>query len=136
MIKNNARAIIHDQEGKNNVTFDINFSKDHADYIKITLNKKSSIIKRDDLWNFVFSIVEADKQQKMIPATKQEMEKYTKQHTVILQKDLKKGDTLAVNCEVNVRKEVADALRRNIEEEKSYAQGGVETPYLTGEKNL
>jgi len=136
MIKTTARAILQDQEGINNVTFDVNFSKDHKDFVKITIGNKISVIKRDELWNFVFSIVTADKQQQMVPVIKQEMLQYVKQHTVELQKDMKKGEVVAVNCKVNVPELVVDAIKRDLEAEKSYPQPDVPTPYLDKESDM
>ena len=117
MIKTKAKAEILDQDGINNLDLEINWDPNRKDLIKVTLANKVSIISKDDLWNFVFSIVQTDKQQQMIPVKKQEMEQYVKQHTVELQKDMKKGEIMAVNCKVNVRQEVADAVRRELEEE-------------------
>ena len=116
-LKTHNFAKLEDQEGINPLEFEVNYDKDHRDYIKVTLANKVSVIKRDDLWNFVFTIVKADQQQQMIPVIKQEMVKYIKQHTVELQKDMKKGEIMAVNCQVNVKKEIDDAIRREIEEE-------------------
>lgn len=128
MIKTHNTAILTDKQGINNVSFEVNWSPEDKDSIKVELAGKVSFISKDDLWNMVFSIVEADKQQKMVPVQKKEFEKYIKQHTVILQKDLKKGDTMAVNCEVNVRAEVAEALRRDIETEQKETEKL--SPYL------
>lgn len=131
MLKTHNIAEIKDQDGINNAAFEINWDPKRKDLIKITLANKVSVIKRDDLWNFIFTIVKTDQQVQMIPVEKKEMVKYIKQHTVELQKDMKKGETMAVNCEVNVRKEVDDAIRREIEEEKL----STPTPYLTPENN-
>ncbi len=134
MIKTHNIAKIEDQDGINAVQFEINYDPKRKDLIKVTLANKISVIKKDDLWNFVFSIVQASQQQRMIPVEKTEYEKYIKQHTVVLQKDLKKGETMAVNCEVNVKTEVAEALRRDIEAEK-LSPVNIKTPYLTQDKN-
>lgn len=118
MIKTKAGCTIEDQDGVNNVDFEVNFDQNRRDLIKITLGNKISLIKKDDLWNFVFTIVKTDQQQQMIPVRKEEMEQYVKQHTVELQRDMKKGEIMAVNCKVNVRQEVADTVRRELEEKK------------------
>lgn len=123
-IKTTNIADIKDQEGINDIEFKVNYDKDHKDYVRVTIQNKTSVIKKADLWNFVFSIVKADQQYQMIPVQKVEMEKYIKQHSVKIKNDMKAGDEIFVNCEVNVRKEVADAVRRELEEE------GIATPYL------
>jgi len=131
MIKTKAKAMLEDQNSINNIEFEVNYDKDRRDLIRVTLANKISVIKKDDLWNFVFSIVQTSQQQRMMPVLKTEYESYVKQHTVELQKDMKKGEIMAVNCKVNVRAEVAEALRRDIEAEKELRQESVPTPYLT-----
>lgn len=133
MIKTKAQAVIDDQEGINNITFDVNFNPKRKDLIKITLANKVSIIKKDDLWNFVFTIVKTDQQQKMIPVLKTEMVRYQKQHEIRLQKDMKAGEIVVAHCAVNVKEEIDNAIRREIEEEK-LSTGSVETPYLIPEQ--
>lgn len=118
MIKSKNIADLKDQLGVNNASFEVNYDKKHKDYVKITIGGKVSVINRDDLWHFIFSIVSAEKQQQMVPVKKQEFEQYIKQHTIELQKDMKKGETVVVHCHVNVRKEVADVVRREVEDEK------------------
>lgn len=131
-IKTTNIADIKDQRGINDVEFKVNFDKDEKDLIRIAIQDKTSYIKRSDLWNFVFTIVKADQQAQMIPVVKTEMVQYLKQHTVELQKDMKKGEILAVNCKVNVRKEIDEAIRREIEEEKL----STPSPYLQENKKL
>ena len=51
MLKTKAGCTIEDQDGINNVDFEVNFDKNRRDLIKITLGNKISLIKKDDLWN-------------------------------------------------------------------------------------
>lgn len=125
MIKTHNKATLEDQEGVNPVDFEVNYDKDHRDYIKVTLNGKISVIKKDDLWNLVFSIVKKDQQDKMVPVLKNEMVRYQKQHEIELQKDMKKGEIVIAHCAVNVHKEIDDSIRREIEEGKL----SIKTPY-------
>jgi len=136
MIKNHAKATIKDISGINDVDFEVGFDPKNKNIIKVTLAGKVSFISKDDLWNFVFSVVQTNQQQRMIPVIKDEMIRYQKEHQIELQKDMKKGEIVIAHCAVNVKQEVADALRRDIEAEKSYAQEGVKTPYLTKDKDV
>lgn len=126
MIKNYAKAEIVDGLNKNNLFLEVNFDENNKDLIKIALGDKVCVIKKDDLWNFVFSIVETDKQRKMIPISKTDFESYKKQHEILLQKDMKKGETVVAHCVVNVRQEVVDAIKREEEEKKL----STPSPYL------
>lgn len=116
MIKTHATAIIEDQEGINNITFDVNFNKDRKDLIKVTLANKVSTIRKDDLWNFVFSIVQTSQQQRMIPVKKEDFTVYNRQHHVKVEKDLKAGDEVIVNCKLDVTQRVEEHLRKEFEE--------------------
>ncbi len=123
-IKSHNIATLPGQSMLPDISFEVNYMKEDENLIKVSIGRIKTIIKKDDLWNMIFTIVEEDKQLKMIPVKKQEMERYIKQHTVRVKKDLKEGEEIFVNCEVNVRKEVADAVRRELEEE------GIKSPYL------
>jgi len=131
MIKTKAQAVIDDQEGVNNITFDVNYNPKRKDLIKVTLANKISVIKKDDLWNFVFTIVQTSQQQRMIPVVKTEMIRYQKQHEIRLQKDMKAGEIVVAHCAVNVEEEIDKAFRREIEEKKL----STPIPYLTGKKD-
>jgi len=134
-IRSHANAVIKDIQGINDIEFDVNWDSKNKNSIKVTLAGKVSFISKDDLWNFVFSIVQTSQQQRMIPVIKDEIIRYQKQHSIELQKDMKKGEVVVANCAVNVKKEVDDAIRRELEEENSYQQKGIKTPYyLTDDK--
>lgn len=136
-VRNHCKAVLKDIQGINDVEFDVNWDSKNKNSIKMTVAGKISCISKDDLWNFVFTIVKTDQQQKMIPVQKTEFEKYIKQHSVRIKNDMKAGEELFVNCEVNVRQEVADAVRRDLEKEterKKLSTGSVETPYLMPEQ--
>lgn len=116
MISEHNFAVIKDINDQKEISFEVNFDKKHPEYIRVKIGTDTVKIDRQKLWDFVFAIVKPDMQLQMIPKLKTEMERYYKQHSVELQKDMKKGEKLLVNCEVNVKQEVADAYRREIEE--------------------
>ena len=134
MLKNHAKAKIKDISGINDVDFEVNWDPKQKNSIKVTLGGKISHISKDDLWNFVFTIVQTSQQQRMIPVLKHEMIRYQKEHQIELQRDMKKGEIVIAHCAVNVKEEVDSAMRRELEEEKSYKQKSVLTPYLTDNK--
>lgn len=136
MLKNHAKAVLKDIQGINDLDFEVNWDPHNKNSIRVTLAGRISHISKDDLWNFVFSIVQASQQQRMIPVQKQEMEQYKKQHEIILKKDMLKGETVVAHCTVNVRQEVVDVIKRDLEAEKELAQKSVPTPYLTDNKDV
>jgi hypothetical protein len=129
MLKTHAKATIKDISGINDVDFEVGFDPHNKNSIKVTLAGKVSFISKDDLWNFVFSVVQVSQQQRMIPVTKTDFEQYKKQHEIKLQKDMKAGETVIAHCVVNVRQEVVDVIKRE-EEEKKLSTEGVKSPYL------
>jgi len=122
MIKDNKpiQAIIEDTAKHNDVIFDVNFDEEKKDLIKITIGDKTALIEMNKLWEFVYTIITPELAEKIIPVKKEDRIVYTKQHNVIVQQDLKAGDSLVVNCHTDVKKEVADALKRDLllEQEK------------------
>jgi len=129
MLRNHAKAVLKDIQGINDLELECNWDPKNKNSIRVCLAGRISHISKDDLWNFVFSIVQTSQQQRMIPVEKTEFESYKKQHEIILQKDMKKGETVVAHCTVNVRKEVVDVIKRE-EEEKELSTGGPKSSYL------
>lgn len=132
MIKDHNFAILKDQNGANDVEFEVNWDPKYRELVKLSFAGKSSTIKKDDLWNFIFTIVKKAQQHKMVPVIKDEMIRYTKQHEIELQRDMKKGEIVVAHCKVNVKQEIDDAIRREIEEEK---QLSTKSPYVDNQEN-
>jgi hypothetical protein len=116
------QAVIEDKNKKNDVVFDVNFDPEQKNLLKISIGSKIALIELQKLWEFVYTIVTPELAEQIIPMKREEREVFTKQHIVKVQKDLKVGDELVVNCHTDVRKEVADAMRRDLLEKK-------ESPY-------
>lgn len=133
MIKTHNIATLQDKQGINDVSFEVHWDPNDKDSIKVELAGKISFISKDDLWNMVFSIVEAEKQQKMVPVIKNEMIRYQKEHQIELQKDMKKGEIVIAHCAVNVHEEIDKAIRRELEE-KELSPENIKTPYLQENK--
>jgi len=72
---------------------------------------KDKLIRKTDLWGACFLIADAKTQESLIPVQQQEVLKYTRIHTVKLNKDMRKGDTVRVRCEVDVLGVLDENLR-------------------------
>lgn len=123
MIKKHAKAEILDKSSVDEyVSFEINFDKKFPNTVKISMEGNKAIIDIQKLWEFVYTVVTPDLADKIVPVRTEEREVFSKQHYVKVQKDLKVGDTLVVNCQTDVRKEVADAMRRDLQEKEVIPQ--------------
>jgi hypothetical protein len=123
MIKNNAQAVIEDVLGGDVVTFDVNFSDEHKDCVKITIAGYSSIVKYTDLFSFMFSIATKEQQAKMMPVREELGHQYMKQIQVKLKKDMKEGEMMVVNVPINVPQIIEDSIL-------SAKELSTPTPYL------
>lgn len=123
MIKKHAKAEIEDiSNPEKKLGLEINFSLDSSGQVKLTLNEEEIVVDMQKLWEFVYTVVTPDLADKIVPVRTEEREVFSKQHYVKVQKDLKVGDTLVVNCQTDVRKEVADAMRRDLQEKEVIPQ--------------
>ena len=79
--------------------------------VRLTFKGESTKIKMDDLFGFVFVAVDSEKQTDLIPVRHTTVTKYVKQHTIQVKKDMKNGEQIVVNCEIDVPTTVVDALK-------------------------
>jgi hypothetical protein len=104
-------------KGGSKVEMEINFSSD-KDKVKIIVDGREGIISKKDLYPFVFVIADEETQSKLMPVQRTTIRKYVKQHRVELLKDMKKGDVMVVNCEVDVPLTVEQGLSGIIDNKK------------------
>lgn len=111
MLKENAQVVMEDLEKKQNVEMEVIFSKekDVPDKVKVKMGDREAIINKNDLYTFVFAIVEDKQQENLIPSRNVFIKKLKKQHHVKTLKDLKAGEMLVVNCETDIPVEVWNA---------------------------
>lgn len=126
-LKNKGQAIINDVEGMNPVTFEVNFSEEHKDCVKITLAGVSSIVKYNDLFSFMFTIASKEAQAQMIPVQEEKGTEYLRQHTVKVKNDMKAGDSLVVNCRIHVPTVIEEQIKSERAEKEKLSTA---SPYL------
>ena len=84
-----------------------------------TLGGKCVIIRLDELYALIFSLVDMNQKADMLPIRQTQIRKYIKQHRVKVGKNLQKGDEMVVNCEIDVPLTVTEGLRREVIKNKS-----------------
>lgn len=112
MYKTKNKATLEGQDKRAGISIDVNFDKKYTDCVRINLGKSRAIIKKSDLFQILFMVSNEQQQEAMIPIKKEAVRPYKKQHMVKLQKDMKAGEELVVNCTVHVPLLVEEALKK------------------------
>jgi hypothetical protein len=125
MIQEHNKAVIPDASGHNDLEVEMNWNDKTHDAVRIKLGDKEAIIKIDDLFGLAYTLASPEQQAELMPVRHTTVTKYFKQHVVKAKRDIKKGDQLIVNCEINVPTVVEDGLRRDIFKKKGSMIFGV-----------
>jgi hypothetical protein len=67
-------------------------------------------VMKNDLYAFVFMIGDPEQQSELVPVRKTTITKYVRQHRVIAKKDIRKGEEIVVNCEIDVPTVVEEGI--------------------------
>lgn len=112
MLKDHAKAEIE------NLVLEVNFDEEKKDYIKLSIEDKTAIIKYTDLFSFMFFLATKEQQAKMIPVKEELGNQYMKQIHVRLSKDLKAGEEMVVNVPINIPEIIENQIRFELENKK------------------
>jgi len=102
MLKHFAKAELTNKGDKDKVFAEVNWNKKDKDCIKFTIGNKTAIIPRAELFQLLFTVSNPIQQAEMMPVKTELVRPFARKHIVKLTKDLKKGDTVNVHCEVNI----------------------------------
>lgn len=80
--------------------------------LEVTIAGITCVVPFANLYEFMFTISDKDKRVDLIPVHKREMRRFVRQHNVVAKKDLKAGETLVVNCNVDVPEVVVQGLTK------------------------
>lgn len=67
-------------------------------------------VEKKDLYAFVFMVCNPEQQSELMPVRKTTITKYVRQHRVVAKKDIKKGEEIVVNCEIDVPTVVEEGI--------------------------
>ena len=79
--------------------------------VKVTVGKEELVIDLKDLFYFVFTAGTADMQADLMPVRQTKVYKQIKQHRILINRDIKKGEYIVANCETDIPVSVVDTLR-------------------------
>jgi hypothetical protein len=110
MIKTKQKFIFKGEKGKNLIA-EINFRPKKPKDILIKIKDEFVVINSKDVYNLAIATSSDDALDELIPIKHLELTEYMRQHTVVAQKDIKKGEHVVVNCKVKV----PDVIRKDLE---------------------
>ena len=79
-------------------------------WMHLKIGKEKARIKHNDLWMMVFMTSGQKKQDDLIEIDSRDMMQFVRQHQVKATKDIKEGEMITVNCNVNVPLVVVESL--------------------------
>lgn len=80
---------------------------------QVSIEDKSGnkcLVDKKELYSFVFMISDPEQQSNLLPVRQTTITKYMKQHKVVAKKDIKKGEMVIVNCEIDVPTVVEEGM--------------------------
>ena len=119
MLEGQNRVTIPDLNNKNDLEMEVNWSPSTNDAIKVKLGGCEAVIKRKDLFGFMFVVATPEQQEMLMPVRKTTMTTYNRQHKVVAKRQIEKGQELVVNCQISVPTIVEEGLRQDIFGRKS-----------------
>lgn len=99
MLEEQTTLTLEDQSKNNNIECEIEPKKE---VVKLKLGDKTSYIKMDDIYALALLILTPDKRDLLLPVRQTKITKYMRQHRVKVKNDIKKGQEMVVNCEIDV----------------------------------
>lgn len=126
MLQTQNKVVVPDLKGKNDVSFEVNFSDnpDLKECVKVEINGSEAIIPIKDFYGFVFVIANEEQQERMLPVRQTTVRKITKLHKIQAQKNIKKGEFVVARCETNVPVEIFEGLK-GMMGKKIHTTGGI-----------
>ena len=82
-----------------------------SDSVIFKFGRQEEKMKRTDLWMMVFSMMDDDLQDRMIPTKKTEMEKFVRTHSIKATRDIQAGEIVKFHCEIDIPAVVAEGIR-------------------------
>ena len=106
----------HNVASAGDLTLEVNWDEASRNdrLVKVKLRGEEAIIKYQDLYSFIFLLGSADEQVNILPVTSTLMEKFIRQHSVKVKRDMRAGEYIVVNCQVDVPKRMMESQVSNL----------------------
>lgn len=93
--------------------FEVNWDKKIKNRIKIRLGKESGVIKMIDLYKFLLIVGNKEVQEALIPKREETMHRFVRQYSLVLKNDMKAGETVSFNANIDIPQLVFDEIKDN-----------------------
>jgi len=109
------KATLTDQRGRHDITVEINKTGEGQQAVEMSVrdkndNKISSYITLKELYSLIFTLMGPEEQSEMMPVRRTQMTTFKRKHVVMTTKNMKKGEKIIVNCEINVPTVIEEGL--------------------------
>jgi hypothetical protein len=113
IIKDYNKCILGDLKKQNDITAEINFSKeeDLADCVRLTVGGKSALIPVKELHSLVWMVVDSQQREEMTPVVQKNIRYVEGYHKIQAKKDIKKGEYIMARYQVPVEERVVQGLK-------------------------
>ena len=88
-----------------------NFNDNWSEVLEFKIGDEVSLIKKQDLYGIMFVFADEETQEQLMPVRHTTIRKYIKQHRVKTKKDIKAGEEVVINCEVDVPTSVEEGFK-------------------------
>lgn len=82
-----------------------------SEVLEFKIGDEVSLIKKRDLYGIMFVFADEETQEQLMPVRHTTIRKYIKQHRVRAKKDIKAGEEVVINCEVDVPLTVEEGFK-------------------------
>ena len=94
--------------------FEVHWNQGTDDTVRITIGDKSAVIPYASLYGFVFINSEGEDMNNLMPVKQTVVKHLRKQHRVTVQRNIKRGEQLVVNCEIDIPVAIIQALKGDL----------------------
>lgn len=124
MFETNNIATLTDIKGKNDIQVEVNKNNEIKDFVEFKVKDENGIwiksyIKINDLYYFIFPLLDTERQEKLMPIRQTQIRTYIRQHKILLKRNMKKGEMVVANCRIDVPLIVEEGLRGLLARRKS-----------------
>lgn len=98
-----------------------------SDMLLFRVGERKILVKKSDMYGATFAMADPETQEKMMPVRRVQMVTYKRVHHVKVTKPLKPGDTVNVQCAINVEQSIHESLA-GIFDKKPKSKSGIVIP--------
>lgn len=109
-----------DKKGINHVHAEVNFTGDPElkKYVRLSIGGRVAVVDMKDIYTFLLLVADEEIQSDLMPVRRQTVRHLTKNHAVLLKKNMLAGEIVKVKCTFDIPVEVHDGLSGLMDRQK------------------